>query len=279
LADAVTARQRTLRVPVTGRLDETTFRRMAVVPSPRFRALRMVVRHGRATLGIWEKTTAYGRQQDGTAVGVTINLGFRVTNPDAVRRAGFVLADGTPNFRIIQVLNYLRGVETVGGPVLSRLRAIDPSSLRSQQANTIIDAHPYYEDGLPGDGTVSDFRIDNFRLQTADNGLFYDLLFTDAPAALNVPPAPVDRRIRAFETALVGVRTGGHNVILNTVRWGYDVLTPAGGPVDLRSAALRPGPFGGSDLMRSVLERETRAGTYPGHCFVGSSFARDVRCA
>jgi hypothetical protein len=49
--------------------------------------------------------------------------------------------------------------------------------------------------------------------------------------------------------------------------------------VELREAAITVGPTGGSALMRQVLTRETRAGAFPGHCFVGGGFPPDVRCA
>jgi hypothetical protein len=277
VAEAVAVQQRVLRLRPSGQLDPLTFRRMALLPAPRFRAFRVTVRHAGRVLGIWEKVAPYQRIVTPDRMGVSIQLGFRVTNPDAVARSRFVLPNGEANFRIIQVLNFLRGVATTAGRV-THARVVDPSALFPQPAGAVVDPHPYYEDGEPGDGTASTFHIDGFRNQIGPNGLFYDLLFVDRPnVARNIVP-PVGRRIRAFETAIVGVQAGRRNVILNTLRWGYDVIT-RGGVVQLSEGGIHVGPTGGSPLFRGIVARAMQAGDFPGHCLVGSAFARAVRCA
>jgi len=276
-AEAVAVRQRALRMRPTGQLDPGTWRRLAILPAPRFRPFRVTVRHGGRVLGLWEKVAPYQRVVTPARMGVSIQLGFRVTDPDAVRTSRFVLPSGDPNFRIIQVVNALRGVQTVAGRI-AHARIVDPSALFPQPPGSIVDPHPYYEDGEPGDGTASTFHIDAFRNRIGPNGLFYDLLFEDRPQVARVIDPPVGRRIRAFETAIVGVQQGRRNVVLNTLRWGYDVIT-RGGVVQLSEGGIHAGPTGGSPLFRSVLARATQAGDFPGHCLVGSAFPRAVRCA
>jgi hypothetical protein len=83
--------------------------------------------------------------------------------------------------------------------------------------------------------------------------------------------------VRRLELAVVGVRAGNRNTLLQTVNWGFDVVR-VGGSIELRAAAVTVGPTGGSALMRRVLAREARAGAFPGHCFVGRGFPPSVRC-
>jgi hypothetical protein len=83
--------------------------------------------------------------------------------------------------------------------------------------------------------------------------------------------------------ALVGVRQGRaggrlrRNVILNTVRWGYDLVVEPSGPT-VRLNALTAGPFGGSPALRRVLNRAIAAGEFRDDCFVGPGFTGAARC-
>ena len=79
------------------------------------------------------------------------------------------------------------------------------------------------------------------------------------------------------EVALVGVRPGQRNVILNTVKWGFDLVVEGGVRI-VKLNALSAGPFGGSPDFRQVLSRAIQAGSFHGHCFVGTSFPSTARC-
>jgi hypothetical protein len=60
-----------------------------------------------------------------------------------------------------------------------------------------------------------------------------------------------------FETALVGIQTirgKRRNVILNTVRWGFDILVQ-GANHEVRLNALSAGARGGSVELRRFLNR------------------------
>jgi hypothetical protein len=105
----------------------------------------------------------------------------------------------------------------------------------------------------------------------------YDNVFKDSPSTAQVPAPGAPRLVRRLELAVVGVRPGNRNTLLQTVRWGFDVVR-VGGVIQVQEAAITVGPTGGSALMRRVLSRETLAGAFPGHCFVGGGFPRAVRC-
>src|SRR3712207_8503306 len=60
----------------------------------------------------------------------------------------------------------------------------------------------------------------SFLDRQAANGLAYDLIFEDRPQFPLSAAQPGRRAYFNFELALVGVRPGHRNVILNTLRWG-----------------------------------------------------------
>src|SRR5262249_36515506 len=152
---------------------------------------------------------------------ISVQLGFRVTDMDAVRRAGFVDATGEDNFRWIQVITTnraLEGAPTPGAPValVRRYRQyVDPAA-------RLRDNHPYYwEEEGEGDPAL---RNSLFVNRQANNGLCYDLIFQDAPGRALSEATPARRVYWNAETALVGVRSGRRNVILNTFYWGFDIV-------------------------------------------------------
>lgn len=264
-----------------GKLGTLTWNRMGIFAPGRFLQQRWPVTFGGQQLGVIEKVMPYQERRTATNFGVEIQLGFRVTNMDAVRRAGFV-AGGEPQFRWIQVIELRRiGIPGATENTIQTFRRraggriIDPTS-----ALLRLDAHPYYwyEDNAPDPG----FLIGNYLNSQAPNGLCYDLIFYDSPSLPTAAALPGRRAYFNFETALVGVRPGHRNVILNTVLWGFDILQ-TGVPMFrvpiLRPNSIRPGRFGGSAGFRQVLSVEAaNPPGFPGHCFVGPSYSRAVTC-
>jgi hypothetical protein len=310
---AIAAWQRLNRLPVDGRIGPETWRRMQNdptlgIPRPTYAPFSMTVSHGGRTLGVIDKVAPYRdcfrtltvsphlvmgpcnrtRTPTDTHGGSEIRMGFRVTDMDAVRRAGFVdPGTGEPQFRWVQCM-VMRAPNVL--PTTSRLRrfnqVLDPTNILLP-----LDLHPYYHyevfvGGAATADIVNGLRIGNsLRRRSPDrssNGLCYDVLFTDLPA---VPLSSATMRQRTyfnFETALVGVRgnilagTQKRNVVLRTFRWGYDVVVN-GSQVEVRMNALSAGPVGGSDTFRQVVSREVNGGMYPNHCFVGA-FDGGARC-
>jgi hypothetical protein len=293
LAHAVARWQRTvLRRPATGRLDAGTWNEMVrrgAIPRPAFEQRRWRVLHGGRQLGVFEKTAPYLKVETATTGGAQLQMGFRVTDMGAVRRAGFVTAAGAPFFRWIQTVEFIRqttpGPDAPAGAVRRFIRRagrqVDPT--RRTTPTSQQDAFPYYWDEVLMPGGAR-FLITNFLNQTAPNGLCYDLVFSDRPSvglAGLVADLPGRRDYNNYELALVGVRPARagkptQNVILNTVRWGYDVVFVAGRP-QVRLNRLEAGPIGGTPAFRAVLAEDHRLGRYPGHCFVGA-FPRAARC-
>ena len=66
-------------------------------------------------------------------------------------------------------------------------------------------------------------------------------------------------------------------MILNTVRWGYDLVVEPSGPT-VKLNALTAGPFGGSAAFRRVLNRAIAGGEFRDDCFVGPGFTGAARC-
>ena len=264
-----------------GQLGPRTWTRMNVVRPGRFRQLRIPVNFGGRQLGVIEKTAPYIETRTATNFGVDIEFAFRVTNMDAVRRAGFV--DGAnPHFRWIQVFELRRfgsadareaRVQTLrrraGGRVIDPTDALEP-----------LDAHPYYWDE---DASLNpSVDIANFVNRPAQNGLCYDLIFFDGPTMPTTAALPGSRAYFNFETALVGVRLVGttrRNVILNTVLWGFDIVQVSGVPT-LHLSSVRQGPFGGSASLKRVMSVESTAArpAWRDHCFVGSGYSRAATC-
>jgi hypothetical protein len=277
--------QRQLHQPGSGQLDESTWnemRRRGVLPATRFTpGLWRVFARG-AQIGIIEKTRAYSTHQDTTHAGVTIEFAFRATDMNAIRRAGFVDSAGQPWFRWIQVIE-LRTIFGDSTPVretaVQRLRRaargwiIDPTSA----LEPTLDADPYYWDEVALPGVDPGLRNTAFVNRPAANGLCYDLIFFDRPNMPLVAARPGRRAYFNFETALVAITRARRNVILNSLRWGFDIMLVNGVP-RLGVNVLHAGPTGGSTAMRHVLGQEIAAGHFPGHCFVGGGFSRAATC-
>ena len=281
--------------------------RRAGTPVASFRAQSWPVSFGGRQLGVLDKTAPYRRcfYQNGDCRpqpspgdrrgGAILHLGFRVTDMAAVQRAGFVDAAGEDRFRWIQVLEFVTvPVARIGRPptpqeqaagfVRQASRVVDPTSLIDRPLN--LDRHPYYwdeETPATAEPGFARFHIRNFLDRPGPNRLAYDLLFEDRPKARLSFAQPGRRSYWNFEVALVGVRQGcaggrlRRNVILNTVRWGYDLVVEPSGPT-VRLNALTGGPFGGSLALRRVLNRAIAAGEFRDDCFVGPGFTGAARC-
>jgi hypothetical protein len=297
LAHAVARWQRTeLRRPATGRLDARTWNEMVrrgAIPRPTYEQRTWRVIYRGAQLGVLDKTAPYLKLETPAFGGASLDIGFRATNMHAVRRAGFVTTAGEPFFRWIQTVEFIRqvtpGVDTPLAPGAVRRfirRAgiqVDPT--RRTTPTVLQDAFPYYWDEVVMPAPSGDqFLVTRFMNTEAPNGLCYDLLFVDRPR-VGLPGLVADlpgrRDYNNYELALVGVRPPKpgkqtQNVILNTIRWGYDIVFERGAP-RVRLNSLQTGPFGGSPALRAVLAADARAGRYPGHCFVGD-FPRHARC-
>jgi hypothetical protein len=264
--------------------------RRGAIATPRFKPESWKVFAGGREIGVIEKTRAYTTHQNAAMAGVDLEFGFRVTDMAAVRRAGFVDGAGDPVFRWIQIIEIrtLLGTAnpaTFGLPantenVVQQLRRrgrgsiIDPTTVLVP----LLDDDPYFWDEVEVDPAHPDILNDNNIHRRATNGLCYDLLFWDGP---NMPLAAARPGLRAyfnFETALVGVAGAHHNVLLNTVRWGFDIIR-TGATVKLGVNPMHAGPLGGSPAMRHVISQEIAAGSFGGHCFAGSGFSRAATCA
>ena len=299
LARAVETFQRTvLRQTGDGQLGKLTWAQMlrrTVIPATTFAPFSRTVTFGGRTLGVLEKTRAYERCFFGPDFricratrnntpdefgGAIIELGFRVTDMDAVRRAGFIDGAGEDRFRWIQVVEFVTvpAAASPTGFVRRASRVIDPTALVEDAAN--LDRHPYYWDEVTAGTASPDLHIRNFMNRQGTNNLCYDLIFEDVPKFPLSVAQPGRRAYFNFELALVGVRPGPpiQNFILNTVRWGYDLVVE-GGNVNVKLNGLQAGTTGGSPAFRRVLSRDFAAGAFPGHCLVGSGFPRGVRCA
>lgn len=283
--------------------------RRNVLPANRFAPFSKPISFIGRKLGILEKTRAYERcffdpvidapcraARSGIAGeggGAIIELGFRVTDIDAVRRAGFVDGFGTPFFRWIQVVEFVtRPVLTPAGDFTGRFvrRAsgeIDPMAVAGVPPEQ-LDLHPYYWDEVTHPGAHPGLNVDQWVNRRAQNGLCYDLIFMDRatfPLSTVSPPAPWTRpgshAYFNFELALVGVRPGPpiQNFVLYTVKWGYDIFMKGGQPnVDLNG--LHPGPTNGSPALKKILNREFNRDDvpFPGHCMAGSGYTGRAIC-
>lgn len=270
-----------------GRIDTDTWKAMlksGVIPKPTFKPASWPVHLMGRKIGIIEKTRPYSNQSTGTSGSVEIELGFRVTDMDAVRRAGFIDKDGEDNFRWIQIIEIRRIGVTAADEIFRKIqrsgRIIDPTLA----VLPAVDAHPYYwYETLPS-GIPSGFHVRNYRDRSAGVGgksRCYDWIFYDKP---NLPFSSAALGKRAyfnFETALVGVQNNRgvtRNVILNTLQWGFDIIAQNTGH-SVKFNGLKAGKFGGSESFRQVLAKEIQAGTFPGHCVRGKDINRAARCS
>ncbi|HXH14313.1 MAG TPA: hypothetical protein VNP04_31695 [Alphaproteobacteria bacterium] len=294
IAQAIARYQQALGQRGDGHLGPRTWAQMLrpgrpgqpVVPPLNFKPASFPVFFGGRRLGVLEKTAPYEKcffdgpagsacrgtrnNTAGERGGCRIQLGFRVTDIEAVRAARFVDATGEPRFNWLQVINTNRPL--VEGPpihVIRRFRQyVDPAAIPR-------DAHPYYWDE-PDEitGFVNRQAIDA-RFPNASR-LCYDLIFFDIPSRLLSHAQPGLGVFWNAEVALVGIRAGNRNVVLNTVTWGFDIRPEPGG-LTVRLNALQAGRFGGSTAFRQVIARELRAGHFPGHCIVGLPGAAGCR--
>lgn len=295
-----------------GQLGPNTWKHLLqrnVLPANRFAPFSKVVTFGGRKLGILEKTAPYQKcffdpvadsacraARSGIAGeggGAMLELGFRVTDIDVVRRAGFVDGFGEPFFRWIQVVEFItRPVLTPAGDFTGRFirRAsgeIDPMAVAGIPPEQ-LDLHPYYWDEVTHTGASPCLNVDQWINKRAQNGLCYDLKFMDRatfPLSTVSPPAPWTRpgshAYFNFELALVGVRPGPpiQNFVLYTVKWGYDIYMKGGQPtVDLNG--LHPGPTNGSPNFKKILNREFNREDvpFPGHCMAGSGYTSRANC-
>jgi hypothetical protein len=267
--------------------------RPAVIPAFPFKREAWDVTFGGQKLGVLEKTAPYeecyldagDNAWAGTCrprptvntnrAGSRIQLGFRILNMAAVRRAGFVHPNGEPHFNFTQMIETNRPL--VPGPpvhVVRRYRRlIDPTVVAR-------DNHPYFwdEPGPPGDIAENIHRVAADPHFPRASRLCYDFLFWDfANRALADANPPGLGLYWNAEVVLVGIRAANRNVALNSVKWGFDIRPAPGGPT-VRLNGLHRGPFGGSKMFRQVLAQEIRAGNFPGHCFVGGGFGRGAVC-
>jgi hypothetical protein len=293
LAQDIARWQRTeLHRRPNGQLDAGTWAEMirrGALPPRRFEPRSWPVTFAGRRLGILEKTAPYERVQTAQVGGAVLQVAFRATDMDAVRRAGFVTATGEPFFRWIQVVEFIRRLDPppsdVPPPVQHFIRRAGRQIDPTQRLNPpgAQDDHPYYWDEAPTRTFGRTFHIDNFRNRMAPNGLCYDLIFSDTPSVPIQQLAaelPGRRDYNNYELALVGVRPASsgrptQNVILNTIRWGYDIVFEGGAP-RVRLNSLQAGTQGGTRAMQALLGREIRR--FPGHCFVGSGYPLAARC-
>jgi hypothetical protein len=224
---------------------------------------------------------AYTNHRSATHAGVTVQIGFRVSDMANVRRAGFVDANGNDNFRWAQVIEIRRtgipGVDASLRPLLRLGRGwiVDPTSALPDPGT---DPHPYYWHENDSAGIRPGFAVCNFRNRPGNNGRFYNWIFEDRPNMPLVAARPGSRAYFNFETALVGVRPGNRNFLLNTIVWGFDILVKPTGGYEIGMNNLANGPRGGSAKMRSLLNTLTNRGEFPGHCFAGPGFTGRAKC-
>jgi hypothetical protein len=267
--------------------------RRGAIPRPTYGPRTWRVMYRGEQLGVLDKTAPYQKLQTVHTGGAALEIGFRVTDMNAVRRAGFITSGGNPFFRWIQTVEFVRqtspNLDTPLPPGAVRRfirRAglqVDPT--RRTTPTVLQDAFPYYWDEVVMPAPNGDrYLVTRFMNRTATNGLCYDLLFVDQ-ASVNLARLMADlpgrRDYNNYELALVGVRPAQpgkktQNVILNTVRWGYDIVFVRNSPT-VHLNPLQAGPVGGTSALRAVLAADIRAGRYPGHCFVGD-LARAARC-
>jgi Putative peptidoglycan binding domain len=294
LAAAVASWQRGQGLPATGELDARTWQRMqqqsAALRVGTFAPRQWTVRHRGAVLGVIDKLAPYqlfyvdaaGRITYGSRPaspvrgGARLEVGFRITSQEAARRAAF------ERFRWIQVVEYIWDVTPLGALVRRAGRAVDPLPRSTPRA--LIDEHPYYWDEVVLPNADPLLHVNCYlRRPVPANRFCYDLLFSDAAQA-DFSLAQAGRRYWAnYELALVGVCSGAapsgrtRNVVLTTVKWGYDIVVERGVPT-VKLNALAAGPYGGSAAFKRVLDQEMARGSYPTHCFLGTGCGASARC-
>ena len=294
LAAAVARWQRGQGLPSTGELDTTTWERMRpLIREPRpgsFQARQWTVRHGGVELGVIDKIGPYqtfyvdaaGRKHfgprptDAERGGVELQLAFRTTNGEGVRRAGF------ERFRWVQVVEFNWDLNSLGTLVRKAGRAVDPTPRSTPRHLT--DAHPYYWHEVVPAGAQWLLDVNCYLWRPVPGRRHcYNLRFGDAPEAPLSLAQPRHRYWANYELALVGVRPGSppsgrtRNLVLTTLTWGYDIIVHEGIPI-VKINSLAEGKPGGSAEFKRTLNQEMARGGYPTHCFPGSGWGSGVRC-
>jgi len=264
-----------------------------VISRLNFQTMSWPVVFGGRKLGILEKTAPYelcfldpgSNACRATRKGVAdergaarIQLGFRITDIEAVRRANFVDSTGAPHFNFVQMIETNRPLQEGppgpgGTPIVQVVRRyrryIDPTAIPR-------DNHPDYWDE-PGDISQNINRQARDAFFPNGSQLCYDVLFWDQPSRRLADAQPGKGVYWNAEVALVGIRTGKKNVVLNSVEWGFDIRLQPGG-LTVRLNALRAGSVGGSTAFRRVVSQEIRTGNFAGHCFTGSGYTGTAKC-
>lgn len=278
-ANAVKRYQNNKGLPEDGVMNDATWKQVLKdVPPRKFQPLVIPVEFNGKKLGYIEKTIPYlERTTPATATafgrgGTLLQMGFRVTDWDAVRKAGFSDAGGHPPFRWIQVVEFV-SVPSPTGFIRQNSQTIDPTSLVGMK----LDKHPYYFDEQPVAGNDPNFVLGNFVNAAAFNNICYDLVFIDVPSFITPAATPGHRAWFNFETALIGIKQGTptRNTILATIRWGFDIVIEGGVPV-VHLNHLAAGMKGGSTMFKKVISKQI--GSYPDHCFTGSGFSAAAAC-
>ena len=274
-ANAVAAWQATKGLPSNGILDAATWSAMLKeLPTAKFKPLVMPVIVGGKQLGILEKTMPYTAEPRFRNHGARIEMGFRITDWAAVKKAGFADDTGRPPFRWIQTVEFVSVPNAAQTAFIRKhSQVIDPTVLVEKH----LDAHPYYWDEETPPGGAAKFLIDKFVNRPAHNHTCYDLIFLDHAAFPNNAASPGHRAYFNFETALVGVNHGNptKNTILNTFTWGYDLVV-TGGKTEVRLNHLGPGITGGSPTFKQILSKQI--GDFPHHCYAGAGYSKAAVC-
>lgn len=284
LACAIAAWQSSQKMNPTGILDNRTWEAMAVIRKIAY-PLSIDVYFGGQKLGILEKSTPYipcysepdgscNVQRTATSVsgGVEIELGFRITNMAAVKKAGFIDENGFPKFRWIQVIETNRKLDQQTQTLIKRYsKYVDPNPVAGK-----FDKHPYYWNEK-NEGSDPGMQVQRYTNTAFPNKLCYDLIFYDRPSRPLNEALTGKRVFWNAQMALVGVRSGNKNVILDSVSWGFDIVVNAGKP-EIKRNGLNRSVYGGSSMFRKILNDAILAGQFPGHCFTGPGFRAAAAC-
>ena len=285
LVCAVSDWQAKNKLPATGVLDKRTWEAMNVIPKLKY-PLSVPVYFGGKKLGIMEKTAPYvtcylegdtckpNLTATATHGAMEIELGFRITDMDAVKKAGFVDDSGAPHFRWIQTIESNHTLNQVTGMVIKKYsKYVDPIASPGK-----FDANPYYWNE-PGLKSSDPFDVNNYiNRPSFGNHLCYDLIFYDRPSRSLASATSGKRVFWNGEVALIGVRKGNKNVILNSFSWGFDIVIDASHNPIVKPNAMIAGPVGGSPMFVQTLNNAIKGGQFTGHCFVNGKFSGKALC-
>ena len=285
LACAVAKYQGEKKFSATGILDKRTWDAMKVVKPLRF-PQSWEVMFGGKKLGVLEKARPYmqcyidgddncsrTRTADSVSGGVEIEFGFRITDYEAVKKAGFVDDKGVPQFRWIQAIETNRKLDQTTLTLIKKYsKYVDPNPVTGK-----FDKHPYYWNEK-GEGSDTGLQVQTYINRVSSvTDLCYDLIFYDRPSR-PLDEAKAGKRVFwNAEAAIVGVRPGKKNVILDAFTWGFDLIVNSG-KTDIKLNGLNKGVRGGSAMFRKTLDTAIRAGQFPDHCFIGTGYSAAVTC-